>query len=300
MRKVIYAFAIAMLVALIPGALAFAGGWAVVTLDHLPSQIIAKQPVTIGFMVRQHGVAPVGELAPTIKAAKLGTNESLTVTAKPDEVRGHYTASITFPSEGTWSWEIDAFSFPQPMPPLNVLAAAPAKAPLVGQPATTAQPSSNALAGLPLMVGVVAAIGIAGALVYWLGTRRRLGLALLVIAAAIGVVGFAFAANQTPSVEPVTAMPDTGAQAEQVELGKGLFVAKGCIVCHQNKAARELSGNFQSLSVGPDLSSPKWTTEFLHRWLKDPSAVKPGTQMPTLGLSDSEIAALAAFLTAEK
>ena len=294
MKKVIYALAFAMLVALIPGALAFAGGWAVVTLDHLPSQIIAKQPVTIGFMVRGHGVAPVGELTPMIKAAKQGANESLTVIAKPDEVQGHYTASITFPSEGTWSWEIDAYSFPQPMPPLNVLATAPAK------PANM-PPAKQAISlSLPVVAGLLGLIAVAGALLFWLGTRKRLIPALLVLLVAIGLAGFILSVSQTMIIEAKAAPAADPTQVDQVELGKALFVAKGCVVCHQNKAARELSGNFQSLSVGPDLSSPKWTTEFLHRWLKDPSAVKPGTQMPTLGLSDSEIAALAAFLTAEK
>ncbi|MBI4785985.1 MAG: c-type cytochrome [Chloroflexi bacterium] len=294
MRKIIYSFAFATIMILFSLALVSAGGWAVITLDRLPSQVIVKEPVAIGFMVRQHGRAPANGLSPTIQAAKTGSAESFTVMAEPDEVAGHYTANMTFPSAGSWEWTIDAFSFPQPMPRLTVLAAAPAKAPPVSQT------SSNTVPVLPLVVGVVVAIGAAGALVYWLGTRRRLGLALLVIAAAIGVVGFAFAANQAPTAETKTAMPDTSAQTEQVELGKGLFVAKGCIVCHQNNAAHELAGNFRSLSVGPDLSSPKWTTEFLHRWLKDPSAVKPGTEMPTLGLSDVEIAALAAFLTAAK
>jgi len=38
---------------LVPTTLA--GGWAVVTLDELPAQVVAEKSVTIGFMVRQHG-----------------------------------------------------------------------------------------------------------------------------------------------------------------------------------------------------------------------------------------------------
>lgn len=39
---------------------------------------------------------------------------------------------------------------------------------------------------------------------------------------------------------------------------------------------------------------------FLRRWLSDPSAVKPGTDMPTLGLQPAEIDALIAFLLPAK
>lgn len=42
---------------------------------------------------------------------------------------------------------------------------------------------------------------------------------------------------------------------------------------------------------------PKFTSEYLHLWLKNPEAVKMGTQMPNLNLKPAEIDALAAFLT---
>ena len=38
------------------------------------------------------------------------------------------------------------------------------------------------------------------------------------------------------------------------------------------------------------------TDENLRKWLKDPSAMKPGTLMPNQNLTDSEIDALIAFL----
>jgi cytochrome c2 len=36
----------------------------------------------------------------------------------------------------------------------------------------------------------------------------------------------------------------------------------------------------------------------LRKWLKDPAAMKPSTQMPNLGLSDEDIEDLIAFLLA--
>ena len=42
---------LALLVALIFVFRAFAGGWAVITLDELPLNVIAGEPVAIGFTV---------------------------------------------------------------------------------------------------------------------------------------------------------------------------------------------------------------------------------------------------------
>jgi cytochrome c1 len=72
-------------------------------------------------------------------------------------------------------------------------------------------------------------------------------------------------------------------------------MAKGCLVCHQHAAVSE------SLSrgwAGVNLTNLKINPDYLRRWLKDPSAIRPATFMPTLGLSNTEIEALVAFLTA--
>ena len=49
---------------LIPGA-ASRGGWATVTLDDLPDRIVVGQPLTLSFMVRQHGVTPMKGTRPS-------------------------------------------------------------------------------------------------------------------------------------------------------------------------------------------------------------------------------------------
>jgi cytochrome c oxidase subunit 2 len=49
----------------------------------------------------------------------------------------------------------------------------------------------------------------------------------------------------------------------------------------------------------PSIAQGKLTpvdAENLKRWLKDPTAVKPGTLMPKLGLTDDELAALVSYL----
>ncbi len=50
------------------------------------------------------------------------------------------------------------------------------------------------------------------------------------------------------------------------------------------------------MRVGPDLTGYRNTTAFLQRWLADPPAVRPGTEMPKLDLSEDEIADLIEFL----
>jgi cytochrome c oxidase subunit 2 len=42
------------------------------------------------------------------------------------------------------------------------------------------------------------------------------------------------------------------------------------------------------------------STEALRAWIKDPQAVKPGNDMPTLGLSDSQVNQLVAYLSSLK
>jgi cytochrome c2 len=77
--------------------------------------------------------------------------------------------------------------------------------------------------------------------------------------------------------------------------GRALFQAKGCNGCHTHNDVNPGSG----IAVGPELSSRTYDPEFLSSWLKDPAAVRPGTQMPNLRLSEPEIEALIAFLVAE-
>lgn len=78
--------------------------------------------------------------------------------------------------------------------------------------------------------------------------------------------------------------------------GQALFVAKGCVVCHAHAAMTDLRTEMQAFEVGPNLSHVSRDALFLRGWLKNPSAVKPGAEMPALGLSDTEIEALIAFL----
>lgn len=299
MKKFACASLFAALVVLIWNTLAWAGGWAVVTLDQLPSQVIAGQPISVGFMVRQHGRTPINGLSPKIMATRADTNDSFDAVAVQQGTVGHYVAMLTFPNAGAWNWTINAFGFEQPMPTLTVLASSPAK---------NATTTENAPAAFPIPLATVLGglIGACIGIVIWLRARKRWAIAVVVIAAAVFGFGLALMVNQTTTfASPMANQTTTSASQivrdpSQAEVGKSLFMAKGCIVCHQNAAVNDAWKNFSGFSVGPNLTNLKADPAFLHRWLKDPSAVKPGTEMPTLGLSDEEIDGLVAFLTKPK
>ncbi len=119
------------LLAAVPAVLA--GGWAAVVLDELPGEIHAGETQEVGFMVMQHGKTPVHNLGgdewpvePFLEASNATTGETLRVAAVPTKVTGHFVASVTFPSEGEWSWSITPMPFntsTQEFEPLRVLPA---------------------------------------------------------------------------------------------------------------------------------------------------------------------------------
>jgi cytochrome c2 len=82
--------------------------------------------------------------------------------------------------------------------------------------------------------------------------------------------------------------------------GRDLFLAKGCIVCHRNDRVMRPSAGSIEFSDIPNLTAVKIDAAYLRRWLHAPKSMKPGTEMPDLNLSDSEIDALTAFLTASQ
>lgn len=290
MWKIKYAFAFSIIVFLLYAGLVSAGGWAVVTLDHLPAQIVANQPVKIGFAVRQHGRTLLSGLHPVIAVSRSDSAQAFTAVATQEGGEGHYAATLTFPESGTWIWTIDAFGSRQPMPALTVLGSAPVS--------EVAAKSSVPNWGywVLLVAGGLSAVGIAGLALLWLRTRERIALVALVLAGCVATATVIFAQSQMTTNAALASAETT--RPVQPDLGRSLFLAKGCIVCHQNDKISVTDKGFFQVRVGPNLTNLSIDAEFLRRWLKDPSAVKPGTEMPTLGLSDEEINALAAFLTA--
>lgn len=88
-----------------------AGGWATAELDEPLGKVEAGTPVSIGFMILQHGVTPFANAEPVLTAVHRESGDSVSADGKADGVEGHYVAEVTFPSEGTWSWSISTAPF---------------------------------------------------------------------------------------------------------------------------------------------------------------------------------------------
>lgn len=304
MNKVVRSLVIVLMLLLMTALTATAGGWAVITLDALPDQIAAGQSFTIGFTVRQHGRTLRDDLAPILRFNRSDAKDSLDFTAKREGDSGHYVASVTLPNDGQWKWKVDIEQFgmvTQDMSPLTVLAAAPAKA-LAPAPAkalspTTIDPVAPATNTVPFITGVAGVIVAIGALAFWLRTRARLALAVVAMAALVGVSGFA--ATGTSVAQPaIVAESGKAAEIDRVAVGRALFIDKGCVMCHAHATVKSEFGPFWIGDEPPVLTAGKYSAEYLRQWLTDPASVKPDTVMPQLHLSDAEIAALSAFLGA--
>src|SRR5215213_4607690 len=114
--RIALGFALLAFVFVVP---AFAGGWAVISLDGLPVNAVAGEPFTVGFTILQHGRTPMTDLHPTI-TANLDKDQELVIYAESEGEPGHYMATVTLPKEGEWQWSIQAFTMDQPMPTLSV------------------------------------------------------------------------------------------------------------------------------------------------------------------------------------
>lgn len=109
MNRRLLTLALPALVAATAGAYTF-GGWAVVTVDDLPTQLTVGKPTTVTFVVRQHGMSLMNDLRPTIEA-KLSSmigGTGVNVAATRTNMDGQYTASLTVPKAGEWRIKVNS------------------------------------------------------------------------------------------------------------------------------------------------------------------------------------------------
>jgi len=285
---------LALLLALVFVLPVFAGGWAVITLDELPTDVVAGKPLTIGFTVLQHGKTPMEGLEPTV-TAQLSFDEKLVVYPDAEGEPGHYVATLTFPKAGDWEWAIQAFTMDQPMPVLSVAAPGVASA---SQPVKAESVTASVS---PLLILRALAFGIAlVGLVIVMRRKSRLAVALTGLCLLVGIGTFitGAAAPEVEAQSKESSKVSVESSISQVELGRQLFIAKGCITCHVNsKAVR--GSEYVTIEVGTDLSNFSASPEVLFVRLKDPAAAKSDTKMPNLGLKKAEIEALVAFINSK-
>ena len=75
------------------------------------------------------------------------------------------------------------------------------------------------------------------------------------------------------------------------ERGRHLFVAKGCVTCHQQ------------IAVGPQLEGKRFDVAYISGFLANPPTTPKqpgGPPMPNLGLQQREITSLVAYLNSDR
>jgi cytochrome c oxidase subunit 2 len=83
--------------------------------------------------------------------------------------------------------------------------------------------------------------------------------------------------------------------------GKRVFESTACVNCHS------ISGTPAKGRFGPDLThlmsrdtiaagAASNTPDTLSLWIRNPDAIKPGSKMPAMGLSDQDASTVAAYL----
>lgn len=167
-----------LVILLATASAALAGGWAIITLDAPPGEIRAGEAWTVGFSVLQHGQTPVHKLdattpvEPLLVARNLDAGRRVEVLATPTDEVGHFTAEVTFPVEGQWTWTI----LPNPLAgdaafePLTVLPAAPQTTTNAAAPQLTTAPALSPADGLRWAAVAVAGLAVVAAL---LQARKR-------------------------------------------------------------------------------------------------------------------------------
>jgi mono/diheme cytochrome c family protein len=89
---------------LVLGGLLEAGGWAVITLMHVPETVVAGEPTRLTYAVRQHGRTLLQGLRGRIELRSAG--QVLSAPAHQGVDAGYYTATIVVPRAGTWTMRI--------------------------------------------------------------------------------------------------------------------------------------------------------------------------------------------------
>jgi hypothetical protein len=85
------------------GATALAGGITVVTFDEVPAQFQAGTSHSLSFSILSHGKEPI-DAGPMSVRFQGPDGETLTFEARQED--GRYTAEVTLPTPGQWSWVV--------------------------------------------------------------------------------------------------------------------------------------------------------------------------------------------------
>ena len=133
----------------------------------------------------------------------------------------------------------------------------------------------------------------------WAGVGRNSAFWLGSFVGGIAVAAVMMGAFQGPGASAATG--GKGIEAANIPAGPGreLFSSKTCNNCH-------VVAGLSTGTIGPELThvgsraqiagTAPMSKENLVKWIMDPPAMKPGTTMPKLGISEADASALADWL----
>lgn len=158
MKKLVLVLALAAVAAPAAGA----GGWATVGLSSLPpAGLKAKQAWPVDITVLQHGRTPLAGVTPVVRIRNDGGTLVKSFTATPTGKTGVYHANVSFPGEGTYSYEVyDGFT------QYGGAETHTFKPVQIGAPGDT-------FPYLPLVLGLALALGLAAAMTVYVRGRRE-------------------------------------------------------------------------------------------------------------------------------
>ncbi|MBI3968539.1 MAG: hypothetical protein HY329_23135 [Chloroflexi bacterium] len=123
MARILRSLGVAVVASLWLAAPAGAGGWAVTTLDPLPTSFEADATYLIGYTIRQHGERPFNDAQPRISIRSGPVEPWQHFDGQPTGAAGHYVSKVRFPAVGTWDWQVDQRPFaPQKLGQITVVA----------------------------------------------------------------------------------------------------------------------------------------------------------------------------------
>jgi hypothetical protein len=153
------------LVLLVAPAAAVAGGFATTGLSSTPAGLRAGEPWKVELTILQHGQTPLGGLSPRVVTRDAGGSER-NFRATPSGSDGHYTATVTFPKPGSWTYTVyDGFNdaMPTTYPPVRI-----APAGVAAPAARTPDPDGPPVLAIALVGALALAAG-----AFVLARRRR-------------------------------------------------------------------------------------------------------------------------------
>jgi hypothetical protein len=114
-----------------------AGGWADIVADAQTGNPPTEgQPFTIGFKVLQHGVTPAPWETATVHLADGSSGDALDVPSRNDDPNGHFTATVTLPHSGYWTWSVTLQNLAAQGTPVTIAVRSKAGQPPLFDPAT--------------------------------------------------------------------------------------------------------------------------------------------------------------------